>query len=292
MSIKNNRLFPYPIYTSERSDYKDNNFKLKGFFGEETPEIMWLNLEYSIGDSELVNLIKEDKISIVCQIDCPYTKMRESLVLKDLNHVEIPLRVDQINISVSVTCSLTTREDIKDFKDENLSDFYKEVEVNFPKYAKIGFSNTISVKVQKKTEISADPDSIIKVMPTEGKNRLRTFEPQYEYIYVYLPIEQYRLYKSMQGYATRIKMEILEPVLVEVLAEINFGRRDYSDFKWFSVIERILQEKNLLAEGELKEDFTERLLSEISQILLGETLMEDFFNELDDLFNRYEEDDD
>lgn len=279
MRIRSNRLYPYPILCTNSLDYSDNSFNANIDI-EYDSEIATILIEIELGDAEIGKLIREREVWIYCHLDSPTTKYREifEVELDKNNHAEKAIRIESINGNIELTCLMIAQKDIYSFTDANFSGLYLDHSVNFPKYATIGYTDTVDIEIQKKIDVNGEVPSIFKITPNDDEGAQLTFDATNEYIYIYLPREQYNIYMDYKGQNKRLKtMMINLPVLTEIIASINSGIADYSEQPWYEVIEQSIKKKGL---GELGKDFTTRQAIEIAQSLLGD-ITKDAFDEFD-----------
>jgi hypothetical protein len=275
MRIRTNRIYPYPVYSVFSCDYNDNSFVADADI-EYNSDNATVNLDITLNDVELKNLIDCKKVGLYCHLDSPVTKFRDVFEVKldSNNHSEKNYTLQQINGNIELTCLLISKEDISNFEDSNFNGLYSGSVVNFPKYATIGYTETVEIEIQKRTDSNGEVPSIFKIIPSEEERTQITFDATNEFIYIYLPRDQYGIYMDYKGQNKRLKaMMINLPVLTEIIDSINSGAADYSDQPWFDVIEHGLKKNGFDSFGK---DFTTRPALEVAQLLLGDITREAF----------------
>lgn len=262
-------------------DYSDNSF-VANIDIEYDSEVATVLIDIELGDIEIGRLISEGKVGIYCHLDSPTTKFREIFEVElDANkHAEKIFSLQSINGNIELTCLMIAKEDISGFVDDNFSGLYSGHNANFPKYATIGYTETVDIEIQKKIDVNGEVPSIFKITPLEDASAQLSFDATNEFIYIYLPREQYDIYMDYKGQNKRLKtMMINVPVLTEIIDSINSGVADYSDQPWYEVIEQAIKKKGL---GDLGKEFTTRPAIEIAQYLFGD-ITKDAFDEFDKL---------
>lgn len=283
MRIRTNRIYPYPVYSVFSSDYHDNSFFADADL-EYNSDNATLSLDVTLNDVELKKLIDCNIVGLYCHLDSPVTKFRDvfEVILNSNNHSEKNYNLQQINGNIEMTCLLITKEYIGNFQDSNFNGLYSGLAVKFPKYAIIGYTETVEIDIQKRTESNGEVPSIFKIIPSEEESTQITFDAVNEYIYIYLPRAQYEIYMDYKGQYKRLKaMMINLPILTEIIDSINSGASDYSDQPWFDVIEMGLKKNGF---DSLGIEFTTRPAIEVAQLLLGDITKESF-DEFDRLLN-------
>ena len=284
MRIRTNRIYPYPVYSVFSDDYANNCFSAEADieYGADNATIL---LDVIIEDNKLREMMEAGQISLYCHMDSPVTKFRDVFKV-DLNenyHAEHNYDLQQLNGNIELTCLLITNVEIDDFTDDNLAGLYEGEIVRFPRYATIGYTQTVEIELHKKTDINGEVPSIFKITPTENEEGQMTFDASDEYIYIYLPRNQYDIYMDYKGQSKRLKtMMINLPVLTEIIDSVNSGTgEDYATQPWFDVVEQGLKKFGIT---EFAKDFTTRSAIEIAQLLLG-NITKDAFDEFDKLLN-------
>lgn len=280
MRIRTNRIYPYPVYSVFSDDYKDNIFSAEADI-EYDSENATVILDITINDDELKKLMSEEKLALFCHLDSPVTKFRDvfEVGLDENNHAEHEYSLQQLNGGIELTCLLITKVEINDFMDNNLTGLYEGASVHFPQYATIGYTHTIEIDLQKRTDTNGEVPSIFKITPTEEEEGQMSFDASDEYIYIYLPRNQYDIYMDYKGQNKRLKsMMINLPVLTEIINNVNSGLgEEYASQPWFDVIEQGLKKHGF---SDFGQNFTTRPAIEIAQLLLG-NITKDAFDEFD-----------
>lgn len=283
MRIRTNRIYPYPIYSVFSSDYINNNFTADIDI-EYDSEIATVLINITLDDVELKKLLENGKIGLYCHLDSPGTKYRDifEIRLDANNHAEKQYSLQAINGNIELTCLMISKEDISGFTDENFSGLHAGRAVHFPKYATIGYTETVDIELQKKIDTNGEVPSIFKITPSEDGSSQISFDANNEFIYIYLPREQYDIYMDYKGQNKRLKtMMINLPVLTEIIDSINSGIGDYSDQQWFDIVDQGVKKHGF---SELGKEFATRSAIEIAQFLLGD-ITKDAFDEFDKLLN-------
>lgn len=281
MRIRTNRVYPYPVYSVFSTDYSDNSF-VADVDIEYDSDNATVVLDIILNDAGLKKLLKEGKVGLFCHLDSPVTKFRDVFEVKldENNHAENEYNLQKLNGNIELTCLLISKEDIADFTDDNLTGLYAGTSINFPKYATIGYTQTVEIDLQKRMDTSGEVPSIFKITPSEEESKQISFDATNEFIHIYLPREQYDIYMDYKGKNKRLKaMMINLPVLTEIIDSVNVGGVDYSEQPWFDVIEQGLKKGGFDGFGK---DFTTRPAIEVAQFLLGE-IAKEAFDEFDKL---------
>lgn len=280
MKIKQDRLYPYPVYSQYSDDYKDNRFTCDVDL-EYDSETASVKLEIVISDDKLYELVEDNNIGIYCHIECSSTKYRElfEIIPKERNishQIDIPLY--QLNDTVEVLCVLVAKENIEGFADENLNDLYIGESITFPMYATIGYTDTTELTLTKRIDTNGDVPSIFAMCCDETGTAL-SYSFDGDQIVVYLPKEEYLIYESYKGLGVRLKQMMLNiPVLVDVLNYVKANENEISDKAWYPILEAAYQKKGFTGFDDTK--FTSKDSVSLAQMILGD-ITKDAFAEFD-----------
>ena len=86
MQLKSNKLFPYPVLWEEKDDYRKNDaFSITVSYST-FPKKTELQIVVELNNNQLMTLA-ESAVDVVCHIECPATKYRNSFVLRIKHYV-------------------------------------------------------------------------------------------------------------------------------------------------------------------------------------------------------------
>ena len=281
MRVKINKLFPYPILSEFSDSYVDNKFLCSTTF-EYDSTTAYFKLQYTLNDGTVLDLLKEGKLGLYFIVDCSETKYRELFnVTLDENKQftqEIPL--ERINGSFEIVSILMSREEIKNYQNDNLADFYKGESIVLPKYSIVGYTDSEVYFVNKKIDSNGDIPSIFTIAKDEEGKKM-SFDPDGDIITIYLPKNEYEIYEDYKGKRKRLKQLMINfPILVNVLDLLKQeDGGDYSGRSWYHALDGSLISKGY-KEGIESDLFKTKSATEIAQDLLG-NLIQDAFADFD-----------
>lgn len=279
MKVRTNKLFPYPVLSEFNDSYLNNEFLCETTF-EYDSLAAYFKFQYTLNDSILLKLLKENKIGLYFVIDCSETKYRElfPVDLDESNQFEQEIPLERLNGAFEIASLLICCEDIQDYKNENLNEMYEGETVLLPKYSIIGYTDTETYYVNKKIDNNGDIPSIFTISCDEN-GKTMSFEPDGEVITIYLPKNEYEIYNEYKGKRKRLKQLMIDfPVLVNLI-EILKQEDSYSNKPWYNALDAALANKGY-PDGIGSDLFKNTLATKMAQDLLG-NLIQDAFADFD-----------
>lgn len=279
MRVNEKRMFPYPVYRKGSEDFKDVVFETNTqlYYDSETASIQF---DVLIEDSAIVSLLENNQIGLFCHVECSKTKYREVFELDgtDKSKQSIDIELSKLNGDIEVLCFLVTKEEITDFHDENLSEFYADEVVRFPQYARIGYSEPFETRIIKHLNINGAIPSIFSVY-ADPKIDIMTYEMAEDKIHILLPENEHNIYRDYIGVDPKTKVMMLNlAVLTEIINKIQ-NEEDFTNYNWFSVVCEAFAKKGYDDLSSSK--FKAKQAVELAQILMPD-LCKNAFKEFDE----------
>jgi len=279
MKVNEKRIFPYPVYREGSNDYKNVvfNTNIELFYDSLMATIQF---QIFIDDEAICTLIENNQVGLFCHVECSKTKYREMFELdgteKSLQTKEIDLA--KLNGDIEIICFLVAKEEILNFTDENLIDFYKERSIRFPQYARIGYSTPFETKIIKHLDINGEVPSIFSVQSDDTVDMM-TYEVTKNKIVILLPPNEHNIYSDYLGVDKKTKLMMMNlAVLTEIIQKIQTEPDWFESNDWFEVIREAFSKKGF--EDFTSPAFTSRSAVELAQLLMPE-LCKNAFEEFD-----------
>lgn len=282
MKVRNNRLYPYPVYSKRHNHYINNSFNVETELTFDF-EKAYINLIIDISDYVLLEMLKNNEIALFTHIECSVTKYRELFLipLRSNGNYTIELPLPSLNENIEVLTVIIATKAISNYENPNLSEEFQNESISFPQYSMIGFTDTEEFTINKKINMNGDIPSIFIITKSEEHDKM-TFNALNEQIQIFLPQEEYDIYERSRGTSRRIKQMMINlPVLVEILDSIkNENSHDYETFSWYSILEDAFKKQGY--SGFEDTSFIIKNSVELGQSILGQ-LFKDAMNEFDAL---------
>ena len=283
MQVKN-KLFPYPVINHNKmlSNMGEKEF-LFSFETEETDDAFYLRKARFETDSEYINrLYDENKIEVVCIIECSNTAYRKAFPLnKKGNDIEL-LKVD-FTEKVDISMFATAKEEFA-LSSEEFEDDYKGLEIIVEKNDIIGANDGFNLTFRHEESEDNFAHSIFSIITNQdmqeeyysvecgfGRKIVITMSEK--------EFDNYDLIASFPPYKEVFFNMLLIPALIEGLNNAkNYLNespgRDLDDvgnsFQWFRAIQKAYY--RLKGEELTKEVFNELTIVVLAQELLGKPL--------------------
>ena len=282
MKVRNNRLYPYPVYSKSLNHYVNNSFNVETDLTFDS-EKAYINLNIDISDSVLLEMLKNNDIGLYTHVECSVTKYRElfEIPLSSNGNYTIELPLTSLNENVEILTVLIATKGISNYVNQNLSEEFKNEVIMFPQYSMIGFTDTEEFTINKKIDTNGDIPSIFIITKSEEHDKM-TFNAFNDQIQIYLPKDEYDIYERSRGTSRRIKQMMINlPVLVEVIDSIkNENSHEFETFAWYPILEDAFKKQGYSSFED--NGFKSRNSIELAQCILGH-IFKDAMNEFDAL---------
>ncbi len=281
MKVKNNKLFPYPVLNKYNDSYKNNNFDTDVTLTIDGSNVIF-TLSNTIPDEIMLNLIKDGVVGVYFHVDCSTTHFRKVYKLDNPESAQIFIDIKDICDEVETILLLIADKDIVCYKNNNLDDFYLDVPIDITQHSILGFTDTDSFIINKRTDNKGEIPSLFSVTADEEGKKM-----SYDYdgylIQIFLPIKEYNIYSEFKGKRKRLKQQMINvPVLVEILDIIKNDESEIISTKpWYDALEGAMINKGF-HNGFSDEKFKNTPSIEVAQELLG-TIIQDAFAEFDEV---------
>lgn len=247
MQIRN-RLFSYPVYSSDVDDYKSNTFTFD-YNAESNGDTVLIQYTTTISNKHILKKLNNLTIKLALMIGCAKTAYRNLFVLKDLDGtIEVPS--SSLSSKVEMCCLLLANEDYIIDKQSGISSDYMDTSFKINKGFIVGYDNTYSFIVDKDKEDEFKASSIISVVKKlDLKDYMDIDLDNDNKIKIQLGDEMYQRFVQIQGQDKLpvVHSMIVLPALVYVIDQIKNKdlRETYSDYYWYRCIDKQLEVLNI-----------------------------------------------
>lgn len=242
--MKFNNSFPYPVLSTENDNYKNSKFETsidaQKSFGQ-----LYITLKCDLQDSTISQLIVEGKAMYALHIECPQTSFRE-IFQSDEPYVMANIPDNRLRGKVDVHPFVLVNKRIEDYDNPSLDDFYKGFPITFEKGNILALGEAVEITLFEEDEESQNLPSIVTIRRSESAKDMVVSlnSPQ---IIIELPKHVYDNYAQNAG--SRLKETILSlvilPCIIDVFYALKEDSADYSEYKWYQVLEQIFKKNNV-----------------------------------------------
>lgn len=242
--MKFNHSFPYPVLSPENDDYKGSTFETK-VEAQKTFGQLYINLQCNLQDEKIANLLHDGKAKYALHVECPQTSFRK-IYQSDEAKIVSAIPENQLRGKIDVHPFILANETIVDYTNPNLDDFYIDASITYEKGNILALGEAVEIILFEEDLESQNLPSVVTIRRSESANEMVVSlnSPQ---IIIELPKAIYDQYAINAG--SRLKETILSmvilPSLIEVFYTLKEDSADYSEYKWYQVLEQIFKKNNI-----------------------------------------------
>lgn len=254
MVIKN-KIFPYPVLTSELDDYNNSSFKVTVKIAERNVTDTVLEFDIELKDNILQKLISEGKAIFVIHIECGTTAFR-TMIKTAGNKFQYRINNKRVNGDVVLLAMIVSNADIPFYKNSNLNEDYNDVDIYIKAKSILAYDNIGVVVIEKEYEELAQSESFFvlskRIKKDEEEEQPVEYDISSDKIVISVYPETYKMYMSISmepDMQPLVKTVIVIPALVYM---IEMVREDYeNDFdsyktkKWFLRLDKACKNRNI-----------------------------------------------
>ncbi len=241
----NKRLASYPILLKNDDDYVDSSFDADL---EETKNFdrLMLDVKFALINEGLETLIHDGKAVYAVHLECPLLCYRKMLVTpeKELRH---DIDMNDVANSVEVSTFIVANEDIPQYYNEKFNWEYGKSGVDITKGNILAIGPTFTVDVNRSKDGLKKLTDIIRIKQYDREERAETkvvLDGDVILIYTNKLIKD-KYYSYGREYLYNIISMIFVPAMVYVLTSMKNYSDTYSDYRWYSVIEQLLNQNGV-----------------------------------------------
>lgn len=261
------KLFPYPVLCLESDDYINNQFEVSFEIAKDINTIRFA-FKVALADNTLKEMIDEEIVELIYHIECAKTLYRQIHITKELKY-NLAIEEKNLNGKVDICCFIVAKQDIEKYVNKNFNEDYMGASFEILRGNILGFYNLPRVEFTKNVEELADVASIFSILRQENIEDGISIELNGEKIKVWLDNDGFSQYKNFAKsalYQPMIHAMIIFPALMYALDMImKDGEEEYSEYRWFKGIERMLENSNM--------QFNKETIEQVSSYKLAQKLL-------------------
>jgi hypothetical protein len=281
-----NKLLTYPLLSELSGDFKKEisiNSEISAWI--ENQEIIF-NINFLVGDDNLLQLIDSGKAVGACIIECERTRYREGFFLQnESTGVQIP--VDIVDVEIQISTFILANEKIENYKSDNFSNIFQGLSFLIEEGCYLAICQDITWPINRTDSINNVP-SFFEVIPhNKAKKSIEVSTDSDTKISIYLEKTTYQQYLKLNNdpaYRPALISMIGVPAITEILTNLS----EYEDKRWFQAFIKRLEQINISLDNITNEIDTN--FFEIADAMVGYSVSESIKNlsNLEDL-NDFEE---
>lgn len=256
MQIRN-RLFSYPVYSSDIDDYIINEFTFE-YYVENDGESLNIIYTTKISNKFILNGINNEDIKLTVLVECSKTAYRKLFILNDLNGV-VEIASHLLSAKVEICCLLLANKNFIINEESGISSDYLNTSFSINRGFIVGYDNAYAFIVDKDKEENYKSSSIISVVKKLDLDDYMDVDLDNDNkIKIQLGDEMYQYFVQLQGLDKLpvIHSMIVLPALVYVIDQIkDYAMREtYEDYYWYRCIAKQLEILNIGIDGRIFEN--------------------------------------
>lgn len=238
----NKELSSYPILLNGDDDYVDSYFYVN-MKEKLEPEQLTLTIMCDLNNDGIRELIRMKKVAYVVHIeDSAYCHRKAIVFFNDTKEIKIDL--NDIGGTIEASVNIVALEDLDQYKNTKLNWIYGNDGIDISKGNIMGIGQTYKVDISRSKEELKKVTDVIKISQYKGRDKSETnvvIDGDVIIIYVSKVIkDSYFLYGKEYFYST-LSMLIV-PAMQFVLFSMKNNQENLRDYKWFTIIENVLNE--------------------------------------------------
>lgn len=283
MRISENRLFPHPVLWENNDNFVSSKFKIETEYRHDDIEYEF-EFNVFLENKELENLIKTEKASIVCHLECAKTKFRKVQEL-NLGKNTVKLNVSDVDGRLELLGLIVANEDLTDYYSNDFDPDYGKNKFDIAKSSIMGIADIPAVFIENEKQNYSNLPSIFDISYT-NESEFMNLSLNGDRIMIRLPYEEYSIrnaHKESLHSRNIMNAMIVFPALVGVLNDLAYKNSVvmYGNFRWFRVIDKKLKEFGCdLENGDLEDNRIFTLAHQLLGSLFSDAM--DSLNYLED----------
>lgn len=242
-----NRLSPYPILTGYSDDYKNGSFNANIDAYEEYGKLN-VHVEFELNSHYLQNLIDSGSAEFLIHLECPRTSYRECISGNNKIYT-IPIFLDSITDVLEINTFIVVSKKEMDYISDDFNDDYKGFDFKVCKSEILAIGDSVKVTIKNDTRDLESLPSLIKIIKVDSAEKAFSVDTDGDDIKIKLSSNVCDEYKTV-GNSVFSKTSfslVIFPALIVVLTRMvnDAGESDIMEKRWYQVIEKKLEEKNM-----------------------------------------------
>lgn len=240
-----NRLFPYPVLNREHiaNHFINSSFRLDLTIHKEQGYFILKDICYVTNNENLLRLVYENKVSVLCIVECSQTVYRQSFEISDVPQT-IRIPIFDLKDNVVISSYAYAKENINNYYDGDFLEEYQGVSFDIEKYDILASDDGFTDKVVYEENQDAKVSSIFLVVKDlDSNSKAMKVEMKSNKIILTLPPDQFTMYDRMK-LISHFQNVYFSIMLVPALAQIFESLKKDSieeiryEYDWFLSIEK------------------------------------------------------
>lgn len=241
-----NRLFTYPILSSEKYDYNESKFNVEY---EEKKDINKVDItfDFEINCVEIENLIANNQAEYVIHFECKKTGYREA-ISSNFKRIEHTLPLSRINGTLEMVGLVVLKEKIEQFNSADWVDDFDGISFDLMAGQILAYKNLDSLEISKDYEEFKNAESIFSIYKRAANcEQIADIELNSPKIKIGLSTSDYERYiKHCANFELQpiLNSILVFPALVYLVSELRQVEEDmYQNLEWYVALEQAYKKR-------------------------------------------------
>lgn len=272
------RLTAYPVLSKEDDDYIDSRFDVDMTQSTEFGK-MKVSFEFKLENDTMKKLIEERKAAYVAHYECSLLGYRQNKSTT-MPVAEVEIDLNEVNDYIEVSTFVAATECIPQYHNPQFNWEYGEMGFDIDKGNVLAIGPTYIIDVQRNDKEMNKLTDIIAIKEYENLGRAETsVELEGDMILIYVNKTIKNLYfANGKTYLNNSISMLMVPAMIYVLSMMKDNAEDLREYRWFQVIEALLQDNDIEVE-DLRGDIStgKHAIYSIAQKIFKSPIEQGFF---------------
>ena len=257
-----NRCYTYPVLSN------DSNYYIGSAFVNDVDMInrgfeVTFYFKVNIDNDELEQMLNDGDIVIVHHIECPKTSYRQAVETSNTEDT-VSIGIGMIDNRIEIISFLVASKDIKSYKNESFSNFYKGFAFNINRGGIMAIGDEYTFHVTKTHDELKEATSIFSIVQDlDSNNKSIQYILDKDKIIIKISKEAYELYvrlSSNKDIQPIMHSMIIVPGLIYILQILQQDREElfrYEERRWFRALRKACRLQDVDIENMVDVDVVE-----------------------------------
>lgn len=259
------RLSSYPILVNGDDDYIDSSFDFH--LNQETNfDNLKIRGEFILKDDGLKELIRNKKASYIMHVECSSLSLRKTFTTQD-EFIECSIDLQDISENIEVSSAIVAIEDIEKYTNPHFNKLYEEENIYIAKGNYLAIGPSYLIDIDRSNVGYKKLSDIIVIQKSDNNENKMNIDLSSDVIRILVNEDiKNKYYSYGRQYLYNIISMIMVPSMMYVLTCMKNNGESLKDYRWYGVIEKLLQDNEIEISQLSEEDSAGRnSIFEISQ---------------------------
>ena len=263
------RVFPYPVLSSDKDDYKNSIFKASLDYVQEINSVKITSV-FDLENNDIQELVDRNFAEYVLHLECSLTAYRTT-IKSSVPFISVDVPYSKVNGKLELLAMIVAKQDIYNYYSEDFSEDFLNLKFDLTKASVLAYDNLADMDFTKNFEEFKKTESIFKIRKIlSDEEKKMEVHLDSDYIKILLGQKQYAIFENNSNDPKLQQIfhsMIIFPALVYMFGELKTeGSEEYKNHGWYLSLEKAYKTKGI--------DFEDEILSEKTAIELAQDTMD------------------